>query len=209
MKKLSIKKLLIIFTVIALSSCGNPVKQVQKGRLSLDQSITLERAVKGYKGLKNVKWEKFKDEQGRLFVTMSGSVDAEVFFEVEGTNLSERDHSSYMNKDIREYVHGTFSSTTITDISDDFQNHYANLSEYISDADLVTFNYKKTKVKVYIQFQIINKKEFAVVSSAYEVELKSKSPNIGGMNYFHQNRNDGTGYLEMIYGQYTITSSII
>ena len=82
-------KLAVIILVSALIlSCGGTEKTVKNGRIKLDESITLGQAFGNYAYFKNVKWESFKDEQGRKIVQVTGEIDMEDMFILENEGMT-------------------------------------------------------------------------------------------------------------------------
>lgn len=64
-----------LLIVISLASCGSPEKIVKKGRIKLDESITIGQAFNNYQFFKKTKWKTFKDDQGRKIVEITGTLD--------------------------------------------------------------------------------------------------------------------------------------
>jgi len=73
--------LLLVLTLVV--SCGFE-NTVKKGRIRLDESITLGQAFGNYAYFDKVKWKSFKDEQGRKIVEVTGEIDMEKMFTIEG-----------------------------------------------------------------------------------------------------------------------------
>lgn len=75
--------IIILLGLSSILSCGGAENTVKKGRIKLDESITVAQAFENYTFFKKVKWESFKDEQGRKIVEVTGEFDMDKMFIVD------------------------------------------------------------------------------------------------------------------------------
>jgi hypothetical protein len=76
-KKMCIGRLTVFLLTIMVvfASCGSPESLVKKGRIKLDESITVGDAFDNYQYFMKTKWSSFKDSQGRKIVQVEGELD--------------------------------------------------------------------------------------------------------------------------------------
>jgi len=78
---MNIKTISILSFTVILAACGGPVSTVKESPLSIDETLTVDQAFSNRNVCKNVSWEEFEDDRGRVVVNYSCEIKIGSYFD--------------------------------------------------------------------------------------------------------------------------------
>lgn len=180
------------------------IKKVMETKYCPDSQRTLIEAIRNHKGLKNTRWQHYKDLKGRTYVMFTADItDINSFFIVAKKNEKKNANNAIIETlfeliEYKKYMKLYYNS-------EDIFSYLHLKKEEMNKPDLLHFDHEKSNIRIYIKFLKINHKKYINVSSGYSTRLKVSNPDLGYFGGLFDDIDFGGKCIRRIYSGKPIT----
>lgn len=182
------------------------IRSVMNTRFKSDDTMTIGEAIDKHKGLKDVRWYKDKDSQGRIYVVVTAYIeDINKFFTPTLFKFQNGLSSdSMITRSLFELIRYRKYMTLFYNYDDIFSYLHHSRIEDRTD-NMLEFDHKKSSIMIYIKFLRVARKEFISISSGYSAKLKVSNPELGYFGGLFDDLDLGKKCIDRIYSGKPIT----